>query len=130
MIRWIYYPISLAVCTLLTYSKQPILILPYLGIMAMAWGDGMAAVVGKKMPIKIIRPGKSIGGSSTFSIFTLVSSFIYLFTQTSQISFETIFVYSLVTATIGGIVELVSSKNLDNLTVPIFLGLVGFLVGI
>ena len=65
-----------------------------------------------------------------FFIFTFVSSFIYLFTQTSQISFETIFVYSLVTATIGGIVELVSPKNLDNLTVPIFLGLVGFLVGI
>jgi len=109
----IYYPISLAVCTLLAYSKQPILILPYLGIMAMAWGDGMAAVIGKKFPIKIIRPGKSIGGSSTFFIFTLVASIIYLLVEASHLSMNTIIIYGLATALIGSVIELFSPRNLD-----------------
>lgn len=126
----IYYPISLAVCTLLTYSKQPILILPYLGIMAMVWGDGMAAVIGKKFPIKMIRPGKSVGGSTTFLFFTFVVSMIYLLVETSHMSMQTIISYSLATAAIGGVIELFSPRNLDNLTVPIILGVIGFLVGV
>jgi len=126
----IYYPISLAVCTLLAYSKQPILILPYLGIMAMTWGDGMAAVIGKKFPIKMIRPGKSIGGSTTFLVFTFVVSMIYLLVETNNLSMQTIVIYSLGTAAIGGVIELFSPRNLDNLTVPIILGAIGFLVGI
>ena len=31
------------------------MILPFLGIMAMTWGDGMAAVIGRKFSIKQIR---------------------------------------------------------------------------
>ncbi len=126
----IYYPISLAICTLLTYSQKPLLILPFLGIMAMAWGDGMAAVIGKQWPIRQIRPRKSIGGSTAFFIFTLVASIIYLILEANNLSAGKIFVYAAMAALIGVVIELFSPKNLDNLTVPIFLGVIGFLVGI
>jgi phytol kinase len=126
----IYYPISLAVCTLLTYSQKPLLILPYLGIMAMTWGDGMAAVIGKKFPVKQIRPRKSIGGSASFFIFTVLASMIYLLVETANLSTGTIIFYALATAFIGVLIELFSPKNLDNLTVPIILGVIGFLVGV
>jgi phytol kinase len=125
----IYYPISLAVCTVLAYSQQPVLILPYLGIMAMAWGDGMAAVIGKKYPIKQILPGKSVGGALTFFIFTFAACLVYLFIETMNLSLGSILVYALIAAVIGGIIEVLSPKNLDNLTVPIILGLIGFLIG-
>jgi len=125
----IYYPISLAICTLLTYSQKPLLILPYLGIMAMTWGDGMAAVIGKRFPIKQIRPRKSIGGSASFFLFTLLVSIIYLFIEATNLSTGTIIFYALATAFIGVLIELFSPKNLDNLTVPIILGVIGFLVG-
>lgn len=125
----IYYPISLAVCTLLTYSRQPLIILPYLGIMAMTWGDGMAAVIGKKWPLKQIRPGKSVGGSTAFFIFTLIVSLVYLFIEAGNLSLTIVFVFALGTAFIGGMIELFSPKDLDNLTVPILLGMIGFFVG-
>lgn len=124
----IYYPISLAVCTLFTYSQQPILMLPYLGIMAMAWGDGMAAVIGKKYPIRLIRPGKSVGGALTFFIFTLVACSVYLVIE-SKLSVGSILMYSSIAAIVGAIIEVASPKNLDNLTVPIILGIGGFLIG-
>lgn len=126
----IYYPISLAICTLLTYSQKPLLILPYLGIMAMTWGDGMAAVIGKKFPIRQIKPRKSIGGSASFFLFTLFASVIYLFIEATDLSKGTIIFYALGTAFIGVLIELFSPKNLDNLTVPIILGVIGFLVGL
>jgi phytol kinase len=126
----IYYPISLAICTLLTYSQNPLLFLPYLGIMAMTWGDGLAAVIGKKIPVQQIRPRKSIGGSASFFIFTLLASFIYLLIEPTNLSTGTIILYALATAFIGVLIELYSPKNLDNLTVPIMLGLIGFFVGI
>jgi len=126
----IYYPISLAICTLFTYSNKPLLILPYLGIMAMTWGDGMAAVIGKKFPIRQIKPRKSIGGSTSFFLFTLLASAIYLFIESTNLSTETIIFYALATAFIGVLIELFSPKNLDNLTVPIILGVIGFLVGL
>lgn len=126
----IYYPISLAICTLFTYSHKPLLILPYLGIMAMTWGDGMAAVIGKQWPIRELRPRKSLGGSAAFFIFTLAASMIYLWLETSQFSAATIFSYALMAALIGGVIELFSPKNLDNLTVPILLGFIGFLIQI
>lgn len=126
----IYYPISLAVCTLLTYSRQPLLLLPYLGIMAMTWGDGMAAVIGKKLPIKHIRPGKSVGGSIAFFIFTFIVSLVYLFVAAESLSLTMVFVFAAGTAIIGGVIELFSPKNLDNLIVPILLGLIGFFIGL
>jgi len=126
----IYYPISLAVCTLFTFSQQPILILPYLGIMAMTWGDGMAAVIGKKFPIKQLRPNKSLGGSGAFFIFTLLASVIYLVIFGGSLTSGTIIFYGIMTSLLGVLIEFFSPKNLDNLTVPIILGVIGFLVGV
>lgn len=125
----IYYPISLAVCTVFAYSQKPVLILPYLGIMAMAWGDGMAAVIGKKYPIKQILPGKSVGGALTFVSFTFTACLVYLLLESMNLSLGSILVYAVIAAVIGGIIEVLSPKNLDNLTVPIILGLIGFLIG-
>ena len=123
----IYYPISLTVCTLFTFSSEPFLALPFLGIMAMTWGDGMAAVIGKKFPIKQIRPGKSFGGSGAFFIFAFIASIIYLWAAGVTYSGNTIISISLATALLGSFIELFSPKNTDNLTVPIIIGMIGFL---
>jgi len=98
--------------------------------MAMTYGDGMAAVIGKWLPIREIRPRKSIGGSTAFFIFTLLTSIIYLILEANNLSAGKIFSYALMAALIGVLIELFSPKNLDNLTVPIILGLIGFLIGI
>ena len=126
----VYYSVSLTICTLFAFSKPDFLILPFLGIMAMTWGDGMAAVIGKIKPVKQIRPGKSIGGSSSFFIFTFLAVVAYFLIIGIKISTVNLIFYGLATALIGSLIELYSPKNTDNLTVPIIIGLIGFLVGV
>ncbi len=125
----VYYAVSLTICTLFTFSKTPPLVLPFLGIMAMTWGDGLAAVVGKKFPIRQLWHGKSLGGSLAFFIFTLGAALVYLKIFGNTFALSSIVFYSLGTAVFGFILELYSPKNSDNLTVPIILGLIGFLIG-
>ena len=124
----VYYSVSLTICTLLTFCQSPLLVLPFLGIMAMTWGDGMAAVVGKKFPIKQLRPGKSLGGSGSFFIFTLISSIVYLLIAGITFNTGIVLLIGLITALLGAIIELYSPKNLDNLTVPLVIGVIGFLI--
>lgn len=125
----IYYPISLAICTLFTYAQKPLFLLPYLGIMAMTWGDGMAAVIGKQWPIRQLRPRKSLGGSAAFFIFTLAACLVYLTLEAKHLTGSQMLGFAVMAALIGVVIELFSPKNLDNLTVPIILGLIGFLIG-
>jgi len=125
----IYYVISLAICTVLTYSQPQLLILPFLGIMAMTWGDGLAAVIGKKFPIKQLRARRSLGGTGSFFVFTLIASIVYLLIVGNSMATGTIILISLVTALAGSLIELFSPRNTDNLTVPLIIGIVGFFVG-
>ncbi|HDP98587.1 MAG TPA: DUF92 domain-containing protein, partial [bacterium] len=114
----VYYSISLTICTLLSFSQTPALIYPFLGILAMTWGDGMAAVIGARFPIKQLRPGKSLGGFIAFFVFTSVSVLIYLLVYSSLPTADLIRI-TLVTALLGGLIEIFSRKNWDNLTVPL-----------
>ncbi|MBN1351029.1 hypothetical protein JXJ21_16530 [candidate division KSB1 bacterium] len=119
----IYYAISLAFLTILTFSRLPLLLYPYLGILAMCWGDGLAAVVGRRYPVKVLRNGKSLGGSAAFLVSTLISFFIYL-AILGELNTGTI----VLLAVAGMLVEFFSPKNLDNLTVPLIIGILGFLI--
>lgn len=125
----VYYAISLTICTLFTFSKTPYLTLPFLGIMAMTWGDGFAAVIGKSLPIKMLRSAKSLGGSSAFFILTLIASLVYLMIINKTLDFPQMLIISLVAAFLGTGIEIFSPKNSDNLTVPLILGFIGFIMG-
>ncbi len=126
----IYYPISLTVCTFFAFSQPQMLVLPYLGIMAMTWGDGFAAVVGKKWPLRKVRANRSLGGSITFFVVTFVAALIYLIVTAKNIETSSVILFSLGAALLGTVIEIFSPKNLDNLTVPIILGIIGFLIGV
>ena len=121
----IYYSISLTILTIVTFIKPQLYYFPFMGIMAMVWGDGFAAVVGKKFPLKMLRQNKSLGGSLAFFIFTVLSCAIYLVTQQVQLSASYILAFAVCFASLGLVIELFSPRNLDNLTVPIILGFIG-----
>ncbi|MFZ5517752.1 MAG: diacylglycerol/polyprenol kinase family protein [Candidatus Zhuqueibacterota bacterium] len=125
----IYYPISLTACTLLTYSHSPLLVLPYLGIVAMTWGDGLAAVFGKRWPIKTLFRNRTWGGSIAFVVVTFLASMIYLHLTANSMNVPDMMLIAGSTAVLGMMIELVSPKNLDNLAVPIIIGLLGYFVG-
>jgi len=122
----IYYAVSLTILTVITFIDKPFKILPYLGILAMTWGDGMAAVIGEKWPVKLLRPGKSLGGTSAFVVFTLAAVVSYLLIH-SNFPFDKILIIGGAISITGAVIELFSPRNLDNLFVPLSLGFFGLI---
>ncbi len=121
----IYYAISLTILTgLVFYTGNK---LPYAGIVAMTWGDGMAAVIGQKYPLKTIHQDKSLGGLLAFLFFTVLASSFYLYLF-STYSFNTNIALVLFFSIFGAFIEIMTPKKFDNLSVPLILGFCGWLI--
>lgn len=106
----VYYAVSLSMITFAAYEFNMVTAAS-IALFVMGYGDGFAALIGKKVPSKKIRPNKSIGGSLTMVLVSFGVS--YYWSQDIVISF--------VIAITAGVVELFSPKGLDNLTVPFFI---------
>lgn len=103
----VYYAVSLSMITFAAYEFNMVTAAS-IALFVMGYGDGFAALIGKKVPSKKIRPNKSIVGSLTMVLVSFGVS--YYWSQDVVISF--------VIAITAGVVELFSPKGLDNLTVP------------
>lgn len=103
----VYYAVSLSMITFAAYEFNMVTAAS-IALFVMGYGDGFAALIGKKVPSKKIRPNKTIGGSLTMVLVSFGVS--YYWSQDVVISF--------VIAITAGVVELFSPKGLDNLTVP------------
>lgn len=113
----VYYAISLLIITFITFKIKNNPILGLAPIFIMSYGDGFAAVAGKliKSPkYKIYDTEKSIAGSLTMFFFTFIILSTYL-ALTSNLWF----VKSVIISLILTLVEAVSIRGTDNLTVPI-----------
>lgn len=126
----VYYAISLLILSgagfLLEWS-----ILPFIGILTMAYGDGFAAVVGKKWgkryPFKFA-PKKTLEGSLTVAFFAFLVTLgsILVFQRVGEfqnISLLMAGFISLLTAVFSSFIELTGKKGCDNLILPIGSGL-------
>lgn len=113
----VYYAISILIISIFTYYiKRPEVGL--LGLLIMGYGDGFAAVVGQKVKSKKFKIGKttkSLAGSITMFLISLVLSITVFYFAGS----EMFLIKSLGMAAIATVVEIISIKGLDNLTVPI-----------
>ncbi len=114
----VYYALALLIVSIITFGiiKKPILGL--ISILVMAYGDGLAAIVGqlvKSYKYKICDTQKSIAGSSAMFIVTLIITSLYFALTHSPLWFVKSVLCSLVLTA----VEAVSIKGTDNLTVPI-----------
>lgn len=113
----VYYALSLLILSIITFGilKRPDLGL--IPILVMAYGDGLAAVIGKKIKSKKYNIGKtqkSIAGSLTMFIISLIAVSIYLIYIGSGLWFAKAVIMSIVIT----IIEAISVKGLDNITVP------------
>ena len=115
----VYYAISLTILSLVTfYINKPILALP--GILIMGYGDGLAAVVGQSIKSKsfnIFGSTKSIAGSTTMFIVSLIISVLIF----AFIGVDYLIAKSILIAFIATILEAISVKGLDNITVPLII---------
>lgn len=125
----IYFAVSLAILTFCTFYSQPARIFPYTGLIVMTWGDGMAAVIGQKWPLRRLKANKSVSGVLAFVVFATAALFVY-FMLVSAFTVPTALLIAFGIAVAGAVIEYFSPGHTDNLTVPLFIGLAGWLIEI
>ena len=115
----VYYAISLFLIAIYTFGiiKRPEVGL--CAILIMGYGDGLAAIIGRSIrsyPYKIGKTKKTIAGSATmlFISFCIVAIFL------ASIASPMWLLKAILLAISVTVVEAVSIKGTDNITVPIF----------
>jgi phytol kinase len=103
----VYYAISLSMITFAAYEFNMVTAAS-IALFVMGYGDGLAALIGKAVPSRMIRVNKSLLGSLTM----LIVSFGVSFYWSQDV------VVSIGLALAATVVEGLSPKGLDNLSVP------------
>lgn len=117
----VYYPIALALLVLFFFEQEPMALVA--GSMVLAWGDGLAALVGKRFGKTFYTRGK-IRRSFEGSIAMFLASFLVL-TVTFLFYEEPIWLavsYGFLLANIATLIEAVSYRDTDNLLIPLTIG--------
>lgn len=119
----VYYAISLLVLTLLSYGVFHNPELGLVGVLVMGYADGFAAVMGiniKSKQFTIGKTKKSVVGCLAMAIFTFLIFSIFLAVNAVSLwGIKAIGIALLLT-----LVEVVSIKGTDNITVPILATLI------
>ncbi len=122
----LFYAISIGVLTACFWQNSPQYTV--IGILIMAWGDGMAAIIGQRFGQHTYQIGqitKSWEGSLAMAVASfMVTELVLLFLE--GITWQVLFV-SLIIALISTILEAFSKFGIDNLTVPLSSGFICFL---
>ncbi len=123
----VYYALSLFILALITFGPLDEPAIGLCGIFVMGYGDGLAAVIGqavKSKEFKIRGNTKSVAGSLAMFLVTLViiSAFL-MYTGAEYILIKSILVAILMT-----IIEAISIKGTDNITVPLVTSLLALLI--
>jgi dolichol kinase len=113
----VYYSITWTILAYLFFDNMVVIAI---GILAMSYGDGLASIFGLKFgkkKYKVLGDEKSYMGSFVMFIFTFITAIIALFYYNISITYYVILVLLFI-AFVATIVEGLTSKGLDNLTVP------------
>ncbi|MBK5200313.1 MAG: hypothetical protein JJE21_02145 [Spirochaetaceae bacterium] len=122
----VYFPLSFLIliylCSIniLSYTAGTI------GALSMGYGDGFAALIGLKWGKRKIskRTGdKTYIGTIAMAIICNFVSLITLLLST-DLAISSIVLISIIIGISGAIIELITPKNFDNLSVPIFIALI------
>jgi len=114
----VYYPLALLILTVLSYDNKLTLTI---SMLALAWGDGMAAVVGSKFgkhKYRIFGEPRSLEGSGAMLVFSFLTIGWALLTMGGA-SYSFAVINALGLAAVATILEALSYRDLDNLVVPL-----------
>lgn len=117
----VYYAISLFILAIVSFGIYQKPILGLIPNLIMAYGDGFAAVVGKCIKSKTYKVGetkKSIAGSITMFMISLIFITIFLKTQYTFELWQTVLI-GIIMSGIVTIIEAISVKGIDNISVPV-----------
>ena len=117
----VFYPLSIMVlCAIDFIMEMPIV--GVVGIMVLAYGDGLAALVGKRWgkrhPFKLA-PQKSLAGTMTVVVAGFVICWVALKYFNYDFDAPLAIIIALNTGFLAALLELVGKKGSDNLTLPL-----------
>lgn len=111
----VYYPISLTILVFVSFYVLGNAYIGLLGVMLMGYGDGLAAVLGKKYGTKDIGHGKTVVGVVTMFVVSLLASSLIIIYSNSV----TRLWIALAVAVFATLTEYLTPKGLDNVSVPL-----------
>lgn len=117
----IYFPITLLILVILQYQGLVSSVACTIGVLVMGYGDGFAAIVGKKWGKKKLSfptGGKTYLGTLVMFIVSFLVSSIALVAYTS-LPFGSILGVSLLVGLVASVAEAITPLGLDNLSVPL-----------
>lgn len=127
----VYFPISLVAIVLLSHFFDS-LIAGTVAILILGYGDGITAIVGKKFGKKKVFNDKSLVGTLTMFVVSAIVTTLVLVFGTS-LSALNVFLFALIISIVASVVELITPKGFDNLSIPLVVfgvfQLLNFLLG-
>jgi phytol kinase len=123
----VYFPISLLILVLAGFSQTVPMWACGMGAMAMGYGDGMAALLGKRYGKRKIRGGKTLEGTLVmFVVMILVITVFSLYYGIDSLWSVTWWIFLFLIAAVAALLEAYTPYGLDNLTVPIGTALLAY----
>lgn len=124
----VYFPISLLILTIAAFT----FLNPYIsgiGILVLGYGDGLAAVIGKMIPSKKLFGNKSLSGTLTMFLASFIVIVLYTLLATNiNLIVDFLMIKILVISLAAAVTELFTPNGLDNLSIPILVSLLSFLL--
>ncbi len=120
----IYYALSFTILAFITYSKPDFL--PYygIGVLTMALGDGLAPFMNFNSKLEIGSTKKTYTGSACVFIIALIISILF----NNYYSLNYTILNYITMASSACILEFTGFQGFDNLTLPIGLSLIAYLI--
>lgn len=122
----IYYPISVLIMAILTYFNNNLIAAYAIGLFIMGIGDGLAPLTSKKFKSRVLFNNKTLVGTIT----VFISSLIILFIFNSYFMLDMSLIKLLIIGVNAMIIELISTKGYDNLFLPLGVFLIVILLGV
>lgn len=122
----VYYAISLLAISIFSFGLVHNPFFGLIGIAVMGYGDGFAAIAGKGIKSKhfnVFGSDKSVAGSLSMLILSLIIISGGMF----YLNISCWFIKSIVVSVVATVLEAISPRGTDNLTVPIITTLLVFL---
>lgn len=123
----VYYAFSLIPLVILSYGMTNNPCIGLIGFFIMAYGDGFAALAGKTIKskgYKVFGSTKTVAGSGIM----FVTSFMIAFSALVFCNTELFFIKAIMIAFVATILEAISIKGTDNITVPVITSLISYFV--
>lgn len=121
----VYYPISVLMMAILAY-KNPEFYFPFAcGLFIMGFADGLAPIIASKIKSKVIINEKTISGSLTIFIVSIIVFIILNYLFKGNLNIISIIILSISSV----IFELIGSKGLDNLYLPLGICILTYFLG-